>query len=78
MKGIQQEETERTEKIDLRAPFFLGEHRIQPLVEKALALEIAVNCFSVSSVTSCSHFKNGWTVISKKKDWKVIFPFEHK
>ena len=21
--------------------------------------------------------KNGWTVISMKKDWKVIFPFEN-
>jgi hypothetical protein len=38
MKGIQQEETERTEKIDLKAPFFPGEHRMHPLVEKASAL----------------------------------------
>jgi hypothetical protein len=22
--------------------------------------------------------RNGWTVISMKKDWKVIFPFERK
>ena len=22
--------------------------------------------------------KNGWTVISMKKDWKMIFPFESK
>jgi hypothetical protein len=22
--------------------------------------------------------KNGWTVISMKTDWKVIFPFENK
>jgi len=22
--------------------------------------------------------KNGWTVISMKNDWKVIFPFESK
>jgi len=22
--------------------------------------------------------KNGWTVISMKDDWKVIFPFENK
>jgi hypothetical protein len=35
MKGIQQEETERTEKIDLKAPFFPGEHRVHPLFEKA-------------------------------------------
>jgi len=28
MKGIQQEETERTEKIDLKAPFSPGEHRM--------------------------------------------------
>src|ERR1043166_1602502 len=38
MKGIQQEETERTEKIDLKAPFFPGEHRMHPLFEKASAL----------------------------------------
>ena len=38
MKGIQQEETERTEKIDLKAPFFLGEHRMHPLFQKASAL----------------------------------------
>src|SRR5215475_7527470 len=38
MKGIQQEETERTEKIDLKAPFFPGEHRVHPLFEKASAL----------------------------------------
>ena len=23
-------------------------------------------------------FKNGWTIISMKNDWKVIFPFENK
>src|SRR5262249_6360507 len=38
MKGIQQEETERTEKIDLKAPFFPGEHRMHPLFEKASML----------------------------------------
>ena len=38
MKGIQQEETERTEKIDLKAPFFPGEHRVHPLFEMASAL----------------------------------------
>jgi hypothetical protein len=38
MKGIQQEERERTEKIDLKAPFFPGEHRMHPLFEKASAL----------------------------------------
>src|SRR6476661_6891242 len=38
MKGIQQGETERTEKIDLKAPFFPGEHRVHPLFEKASAL----------------------------------------
>jgi hypothetical protein len=38
MKGIQQEETERTEKMDLKAPFFTGEHRVHPLFEKASAL----------------------------------------
>ena len=38
MKGIQQEETERTEKIDLKAPFFPGEHRVHPLFEEASAL----------------------------------------
>jgi hypothetical protein len=38
MKGIQQEETERTEKIDLKAPFFPGEHRVHPLFEKAKIL----------------------------------------
>ena len=38
MKGIQQEETERTEKIDLKAPFFPAEHRVHPLFEKASAL----------------------------------------
>jgi len=38
MKGIQQEETERTEKIDLKAPFFPGEHRMHPLFETASAL----------------------------------------
>ena len=38
MKGIQQEETERAEKIDLKAPFFPGEHRVHPLFGKASAL----------------------------------------
>src|SRR5262245_17609864 len=38
MKGIQQEEMERTEKIDLKAPFFAREHRMHPLFEKASAL----------------------------------------
>jgi GxxExxY protein len=38
MKGIQQEETERTEKIDLKASFLPGEHRVHPLFEKASAL----------------------------------------
>jgi len=38
MKGIQQEETERAEKIDLKAPFFPGEHRVHPLFENASAL----------------------------------------
>jgi GxxExxY protein len=38
MKGIQQKETERTEKIDLKAPSFPGEHRMHPLFEKASAL----------------------------------------
>jgi hypothetical protein len=39
MKGIQQEETERTEKIDLKAPFFPGEHRMHPLFEKGVSIE---------------------------------------
>src|SRR5215472_11747114 len=38
MKGIQQEETERTEKIDSKAPFFPGEHRVHPLFQKASGL----------------------------------------
>jgi len=38
MKGIQQEEAEKTEKIDLKAPFFPGEHGVHPLFEKASAL----------------------------------------
>jgi GxxExxY protein len=38
VKGIQQEETERTEKIDLKPPFAPGEHRMHPLFERASAL----------------------------------------
>ena len=38
MKGIQHEETERTEKTDLKAPFFPGEHRMHLLFEKASVL----------------------------------------
>ena len=38
MKGIQQEETERTEKVDLKAPFFPGERRTHPLFEKVSTL----------------------------------------
>lgn len=38
MKGIQQEETERTEKIDLKPPLAPGERRMHPLFEKASAL----------------------------------------
>ena len=38
MKGIQQEETERTEKIDLKSPFTPLQHRMHPLFEKASAL----------------------------------------
>jgi hypothetical protein len=38
MKGIQQEATERTEKIDLKAPFFPGEHRVHPLSPRIASL----------------------------------------
>src|SRR5215831_15260795 len=98
MKGIQQEETERTEKIDLKAPFFPGEHRVHPLFEKASALTETIIAAERTNERPDSKrgngdrrelllcflsyllftFKNGWTVISMKNDWKVIFPFESK
>jgi len=44
--------------------------------EFAYGAESKIGTFSDALMTEAK--KDGWTVISMKNDWKVIFPFENK
>ena len=44
--------------------------------EFAYGAESKIGTFSDALMAEAK--KNGWTVISMKNDWKVIFPFESK
>jgi hypothetical protein len=44
--------------------------------EWAYGAESKVGTFSDALMAEAK--KNGWTVISMKNDWKVVFPFEGK
>src|SRR5262245_51086422 len=71
MKGIQQEETERTEKIDLKAPFFPGEHRVHPLFEKASALTEAIIAAAIEV-----HRNKGPGLIESIYEWCLMKELE--
>jgi hypothetical protein len=44
--------------------------------EWAYGAESKIGTFSDGLMTEAK--KNGWSVISMKNDWKVVFPFEGK